>query len=67
MTEAERRQFLEGMEEDHIRGRNLKEELQGIIDLIPGYCYVKVREGGGPENLLASIAVSVAKMKRELE
>jgi len=44
----------------------INREVAGVIDTIPpAYC-VHVREGGGHENLLATLAVSVAKMKQGL-
>ena len=42
----------------------LAAEANFIIESIPGY--VRVREGGGPENLAASLALSVAKLRSSL-
>jgi len=39
---------------------HLRFEVNAVIDQIPGN--VRVREGGGPENLAASLAVSVNKL-----
>lgn len=44
-----------------------KTEVRAILDRIPGELAVCVREGNGPENELASLAVSVAKLVREVE
>lgn len=42
-------------------------ELEAILDLIPKHLIVRVREGGGPENIIASLAGSVQKLVRETE
>lgn len=39
-------------------------EVTAVLDAL-GFDAVRVREGGGPENLAASLAVSVAKLKRQ--
>ena len=44
-----------------------RKEIAACIDLIPENLRVQVREGGGPENLCASLAVSVANLVRELK
>jgi len=42
----------------------LRREVKAVIDSIPGA--VRVREGGGSEDLAASLAVSVAKIRDEV-
>lgn len=38
-------------------------EVEGVLEItVPPEFVVRVREGGGPENLAASLAVSVAKL-----
>lgn len=37
-------------------------EVVAVLDSMPGDCAVRVCEGGGPENVFASLAVSVAKL-----
>jgi len=43
--------------------KNIEENLSATIDVIPKEYLVRVCEGGGPENLLATLAVSIAKWK----
>ena len=43
-----------------------RNEFAAMIDLIPPDCRVRVCEGGGPENVRASCAVSVLKMAQQL-
>lgn len=40
----------------------LSEEIEAVVRHIPPAYQVRVHEGGGPENLCASLAVSVAKL-----
>ena len=42
-------------------------EIAAVLDCMPSACVVRVREGGGPENLAASLAVSVGKLARQAE
>jgi hypothetical protein len=44
------------------KSESLEKEVIAVIETIPNA--VRVREGGGPENLAASLAVSVAKLIR---
>lgn len=39
-----------------------RREVEGILANMPTECVVHVREGGGPEDILASLAVSVSKL-----
>jgi hypothetical protein len=43
-----------------------KAEVEGVLAAMPPSTVVRVREGGGPENLWASLAVSVAKLVFQL-
>jgi len=44
--------------------RDWTSEVTAVLDVL-GFDAVRVREGGGPENLAASLAVSVANLKRQ--
>jgi hypothetical protein len=43
----------------------VNQEVRGVIDLVPKSCRVIVREGAGPEDIFATLAVSVAKLASE--
>jgi hypothetical protein len=45
----------------------LEVEIRSIMDHIPEDCRIYVREGAGNEDLIASLAVSVAKLVYKLE
>ena len=53
--------------ENIIKENQTESELNGILDLIPIEYRVIVREGAADENLFASVALSVAKLVREIE
>lgn len=41
---------------------NWTAEVEAVIRNLPQGCVVRVREGGGPEDLAATLAVSVSKL-----
>jgi hypothetical protein len=41
-------------------------EAEGLLATLPEDCVIRVREGGGPENLWAGLAVSVANTTRKV-
>ncbi len=43
----------------------LNKEIVCVLDLCPGA--VRVREGGGPENIAASLAVTVAGLRNDIQ
>lgn len=48
------------------RIQKLEEEIEACLKLIPKECVVRVREGGGPENIYASLAVSLMNLVSKL-
>jgi hypothetical protein len=49
---------------DTVERKRLETEIRGVVDaLIPSDCVVRMCEGGGPEDIAGSLAVSVAKLK----
>lgn len=44
-----------------------EKEVQGVIDHMPQDCVVQVCEGGGPENIFATLAVSASKLRNRAE
>lgn len=55
-------------ERDKFRGmlQDIDQELETILSTIPHTCRVRVCEGGGPENRVASLAVSVMNLTSHL-
>lgn len=51
---------------DYVEHSDLEEELKGLLSFIPKDLIVNVREGGGPEDYLATLAVSLSKMAHSL-
>jgi hypothetical protein len=49
---------------DLCRAEKAEQEIKTNLELIPAECRVIVREGGGPENNAASLAVSIAKLAK---
>ena len=47
----------------HARVKDLEEGIKSALSLIPGA--IRVHEGGGPEDLLASLAVTAATLNRK--
>ena len=43
--------------------KNLEKEVMHLLDIIPGA--VRAHEGGGPENLAMSLAISVSKLMQK--
>lgn len=59
MDQKQMKKFLEGIPPEQIEGRNLVRELEALKELIPEEFLRPVHEGGGAENLLATLAVSL--------
>ncbi len=55
------KQYYEKMHKDNIM---MGQEICAVVGSIPENCTVLVRQGGGAEDICASLAVSVAKMKK---
>lgn len=69
ITELERTVAEKERENAELRQRldRQEQEVESIIGYMPQEFVVRVCEGGGPENVIASLAVSTSKMKDEIE
>lgn len=45
----------------------IEEELEGLIEMIPKNLVVRCCEGGGPENLIGTLTISLSKLIKDRE